>query len=213
MKNILMSFLFGFLVLATACTPATEGATEEATEEMADEATEATDAAEAKVVASTESYMTKVTEDGIASPRKEMSGTIGDAEVVVDYGSPSVKGRTVWGDLVKFGEVWRAGANAATNITFSEDVTIEGEALAAGTYALFLEPTAESVTVIFNKVTDQWGSGKYDKAEDALRVSVTPQAQDDNQEALEYMVAGDQVVLAWANWHVPFTVSAAASAE
>ena len=209
MKNLLMCFLFGFLVLASACNaPASEGeATEEVTEEMTEEAPEA------KVVASTESYTTKVTEDGIASPRKEMSGTIGDAEIVVDYGSPSVKGRTIWGDLVKFGEVWRAGANAATSITFSEDVTVEGEALPAGTYALFVEPTAKSATVIFNKVTDQWGAGKYDTAEDALRVSVTPQAQDGNQEALEFMVVGDQVVLAWANWHIPFTVSAAASAE
>lgn len=207
-----MSFLFGFLVLATACTPANnEGeATEENAEEMADEAT---DVAEAKVVASTESYTTKITEDGIASPRKEMSGTIGDTEVVIDYGSPSVKGRTIWGDLEKFGKVWRAGANSATIIEFTEDVTIEGEALAAGKYALFVIPNKDNAVVIFNTVTDQWGAGKYDESKDALRVTVAPQPQETNQEALEYMVVGDQVVLAWADWKIPFTVSAAASAE
>jgi hypothetical protein len=180
MKNILMSFLFGFLVLATACTPAnTEGeATDETMEEMADEATD--DAAEAKVVASTESYTTKITEDGIASPRKMMSGTIGDAEIMIDYGSPAVKGRTVWGDLEKFGTVWRAGANSATIIEFSGDVTIEGEALPAGKYALFVIPNADNAVVIFNKVTDQWGAGKYDEAEDALRVTVAPQPQETN---------------------------------
>ena len=214
MKNVLMSFLFGFLVLAVACTPAekTEDATEETTEETTEgEATSEEASPEAKVVASTESYTTTILEDGIASPRKELKGTIGDTEITINYGSPSVKGRTIWGDLVPFGKVWRTGANAATTIELSSDVTVEGEPLAAGKYALFTEPSEGSVVVIFNKVTDQWGAGKYDEGEDALRVSVTPEAQETSQEALEFMVDGDKVVLAWDNWKVPFAVAAAAA--
>ncbi|HKK77937.1 MAG TPA: DUF2911 domain-containing protein [Saprospiraceae bacterium] len=215
MKNVLMSFLFGLLVLATACTPAE---TNEAMDEVVDEATESVEAmseavsgdSDEQVVASTESYKTVITEGGIASPRKEMSGSIGDAEITLDYGSPSVKGRDIWGGLNPFGEVWRAGANAATTIAFSEDVTIEGEALPAGKYALFTIPNKDNVVVIFNSETDQWGAGNYDESKDVLRVTVTPSAVDENQEALEYMVDGDQVVLAWANWRIPFTVSTSA---
>lgn len=215
MKNVLMSFLFGLLILATACTP-TE--TEEAMDEVVDEASESVEAmsqavnsaADEQVVASTESYKTVITEGDIASPRKEMSGSVGDAEITIDYGSPSVKGREVWGELNPFGEVWRSGANAATTIEFSEAVTIEGEALPAGEYALFTIPNEDNVVVIFNSETDQWGAGNYDSSKDVLRVTVTPKAVKENQEALEYMVDGDQVVLAWADWRIPFTVSTAA---
>lgn len=214
MKSVLMSLLFGLFILATACGPAE---TEEAMDEVADEAmesveamSEAIDSDAEEVVASTESYKTVITEGGIASPRKEMSGAIGDAEITIDYGSPSVKGREIWGGLNPFGEVWRSGANAATTIEFSQDVIIEGEALPAGKYALFTIPNADNVVVIFNSETDQWGAGSYDESKDALRVTVSPKAVDGNQEALEYMIDGDQVVLAWANWQIPFTVSTAA---
>lgn len=214
MKNVLMSFLFGLLVLASACSPSE---TKEAMDEVVDEAAESVEAmseavsgkAEA-VVASNESYKTVITEGGIASPRKKMSGSIGNANITLDYGSPSVKGREIWGGLTPFGEVWRSGANAATTITFSKDVMVEGKALPAGTYALFTIPTKDKVTVIFNSVTDQWGAGNYDATKDVLRVSVSPKAVDKNQEALEYMIVGDQVVLAWANWQIPFTVTTAA---
>jgi hypothetical protein len=207
MKNLLMSFLFGFLVLATACTPSESNeATDEATEEVAEE--EGT-ADEQNVIASTESYTTVVTEDGIASPRKELTGAIGDAEITIDYGSPSVKGRTIFGDLIPFGKVWRSGANAATTIEFSADVTVEGEALPAGKYALFSIPNEDNVVVVFNSETDQWGAGNYDEAKDVLRVTVTP-TEDEHQEAMEFMIAGDQVVLAWSGWKIPFTVATSA---
>ena len=202
-----MSFLFGFLVLATACTPSESNeATDEATEEVAEE--EGT-ADEQNVIASTESYTTVVTEDGIASPRKELTGAIGDAEITIDYGSPSVKGRTIFGDLIPFGKVWRSGANAATTIEFSADVTVEGEALPAGKYALFSIPNEDNVVVVFNSETDQWGAGNYDEAKDVLRVTVTP-TEDEHQEAMEFMIAGDQVVLAWSGWKIPFTVATSA---
>ena len=209
MKNVLLGFLFGFLILASACAPAEQAAEEATAEATEEEAT--TEEAEPTVVASTESYTTVVLEDGIASPRKEMKGAIGDAEITVGYGSPSVKGREIWGGLNPFDKLWRTGANGATTIEFSQDVTIEGQPLAAGKYSVFSIPTAESVTIIFNTDTDQRGTSSYDEAKDALRVTVAPQPQEASQEAMEFMIEGDQVVLSWDTWKVPFTVAAAST--
>ena len=102
--------------------------------------------------------------------------TVGVTDVVITYGRPSVRGRTIYGDLVPYGEVWRAGANEATTITFEDDVMIEGEALSAGTYALFTIPTEDTWTVIFNENAEQWGAYGYDETQDALRVTVDPEA-------------------------------------
>ena len=205
MKYGIMSLLFGLLAFTFSCTSASE---EPAADEATEVATEGTD--EAQVVASTDAYTTVITEDGIASPRKQMTGTIDGVELSIDYGSPAVKGREIWGGLNAFGQIWRAGANAATTITFAEDVLVEGEALAAGKYALFIIPDATATVVVFNTVTDQWGAGSYDEATDALRVSVAPEVVEANQESLEYMVVDNQVVLAWADWQIPFAVSAVA---
>jgi hypothetical protein len=76
--------------------------------------------------------------------------------------------------LEKYGKVWRAGANEATVFTTSKDITVEGKKLPAGTYGFFAIPTETNWTVIFNKVAKQWGAYKYDQAQDALRVTVTP---------------------------------------
>lgn len=213
-RNALQFFLFVALMgLTFACNTATEdqGSEDaEATEEMADDmAEEDAAAAEPTEIVSTESYTTMMLKDGIASPRKEMTGTVGDAEVVVNYGSPSVKGRTIWGDLVPYGELWRTGANEATTITFSQDVMIEGEQLAAGTYGLFTIPGEEEWTVIFSDVTESWGSGEYDEAKDALRVMATPEMVDEASETMEFMVDGNNLVLRWDNAAVPVEITTA----
>lgn len=212
-RNALQFFLFVALMGFTlACNTATEdqGSEEaEATEEMADDMAEEEATAEPTEIVSTESYTTMMLKDGIASPRKEMTGTIGDAEVVVNYGSPSVKGRTIWGDLVPYDELWRTGANEATTITFSQDVMIEGEQLAAGTYGLFTIPGEEEWTVIFSNVTESWGSGEYDEAEDALRVMATPEMVDEASETMEFMVDGNNLVLRWDKVAVPVEITTA----
>ena len=77
---------------------------------------------------------------------------------MVTYGRPSMRGRTIFGDLVSYDALWRTGANEATTITFSDDVMIEGQPLEAGTYSLFTIPGTEAWTVVFNKVAEQWGS-------------------------------------------------------
>jgi len=109
------------------------------------------------------------------SPKASISQTIGLTDVVISYSSPGVKGRKIWGGLVPYDKVWRAGANEATKITFSTDVWIEGKKLSAGSYGFFVIPKEKEWTIIFNKVADQWGAFEYNESQDALRLTVNPQ--------------------------------------
>lgn len=143
-----------------------------------------------------------------ASKNGMASGTIDGVEVELTYGRPNVKEREVWGGLVPFDRVWRTGADEATTITFGGDVEVEGESLPAGTYSLFTIPGEEEWTVIFNNVAEQWGAYDYDEAEDALRVTVTPE-EHDMVETLSFEVADGAVVLAWDELAVPMAVAAA----
>jgi hypothetical protein len=108
------------------------------------------------------------------SPSTTITQTVGTTDVTVKYSRPGVKGRAVWGSLVPYGQVWRTGANEATTISFSDDVTIEGQKLAKGMYSLHTIPGPAEWTVIFNSVADQWGSYSYDATKDTLRVNVKP---------------------------------------
>jgi len=102
--------------------------------------------------------------------------TIGLTTITVSYHTPGVKGRQIWGNLVPYGQVWRCGANEATLISFTDDVKINGEPLAAGTYSLFTLPeNADKWFVIFNRDTILWGSEGYDAGKDALRVPMQSQ--------------------------------------
>lgn len=122
------------------------------------------------------------------SPRQKATGEIDGVSITVDYGSPYVKGRTIWGGLEKYGEVWRAGANEATSVEFSKDVAINGKELAAGKYAIFIIPNEkEEWVVIFNKGWDAWGT-EYSEDKDVLRISVKPEWSDEVTESLTYSV-------------------------
>lgn len=110
------------------------------------------------------------------SPHATVSQTVGVTEIAVDYSSPGVKDRKIFGELVPFGELWRTGANAATKLTVSRDVMIAGNAVPAGTYAIFTIPTASTWTVILNKNPNQGGTGDYDQKLDLFRTEVTPTA-------------------------------------
>lgn len=111
------------------------------------------------------------------SPAASVKQTVGLTEITVDYSSPAVKGRKIWGDLVPYEKPWRAGANAATKITFSRDVTFGGKNVAAGTYALVAHPTAKAWTVALSKDLTLWQGGKaYDAKDDVVRVSATTTA-------------------------------------
>ncbi|HEY0370588.1 MAG TPA: DUF2911 domain-containing protein [Thermoanaerobaculia bacterium] len=145
-----------------------------------------------------------------ASPDATVSQVVGLTELTVAYHRPAVNGRVVWGTLVPYGQVWRAGANQNTTVSFSTPVTVNGTALAAGTYGLHMIPTAGDWTVIFSKETGAWGSFSYDEKEDAVRVTAKPEAAP-YQERLGYTFdepTADSVVLAlrWEKLRVPLAL-------
>lgn len=121
------------------------------------------------------------------SPFATATQALGLSTVKVDYYRPAVKGRKVWGELVPFGQPWRAGANDATVITFSDPVKVNGKDLAAGSYAFFAIPGPEVWTLVFNTQAKQWGAYNYKADQDALRVEVKPTAIS-HQEWLAYAV-------------------------
>jgi hypothetical protein len=125
--------------------------------------------------------------DARVSPAASVNQTIGVTDVTVEYSRPGAKGREIWGKLVPFNEVWRAGANEATRVTFADDVLINGNKLAAGTYGFFIQPSEKEWTIIFNGEPKQWGAFKYNKEKDILRVSAIPEMIP-SQEWLEYNV-------------------------
>jgi hypothetical protein len=110
------------------------------------------------------------------SPNAKLTQMVGTTELSLTYSRPGVKARPIWGALVPWNEPWRTGANEATQFTCADEITVEGQKLPAGTYALVTIPTAESWTVIFSKQKDMWGSTGYDAKNDALRVTVKPVA-------------------------------------
>lgn len=144
------------------------------------------------------------------SQHQVVTQTVGLTDITVDYSRPVAKGRTIFGGLVPYDAVWRTGANEATQISFSDDVTINGQPLAKGAYSLHTIPGKESWTLIFNKVAKQWGSFTYDAAQDALRVTVKPQ----KAPFAEVFTIGfpdvtsdtATVALHWAELTVPFTL-------
>ena len=107
------------------------------------------------------------------SPKGSVSQTVGLTEITIAYSSPGVRGRKIWGEVVPFDQVWRAGANECTKATFSTPVSIEGKPLAAGSYCVFLLPAKSGWTFIFSKNTEQAGSADYKQSQDALRVAAT----------------------------------------
>jgi len=119
------------------------------------------------------------------SQHAALTQRIGITDVTVSYHRPLVKGRPIWGKLVPYGQVWRAGANENTTIAFSDSVSIEGQSLPRGTYGLHMIPGENEWTIIFSKNSTSWGSFTYNQAEDALRVKVKPQPGE-MREALSY---------------------------
>jgi predicted negative regulator of RcsB-dependent stress response len=146
------------------------------------------------------------------SQAAEVKQRIALTDIAVKYHRPLVNGRKIWGGLVPYGKVWRAGANENTTIEFSDPVSVEGKPLDKGTYGLHMIPNPDSWTVIFSKTNTGWGSYSYDQKEDALRVDVKPRPLAENKEALEFdfedlRPTSTAVTLKWEKLGVPFTVS------
>src|SRR5438067_13774930 len=110
-----------------------------------------------------------------ASQHALVTQRVGITDITINYSRPLVNKRQIWGKLVPYGQVWRAGANENTTIEFTDPVTVEGKQLARGIYGLHMIPGESEWTLIFSKAATAWGSFSYKQQEDALRVSVRPQ--------------------------------------
>lgn len=142
-----------------------------------------------------------------ASPADSVSGVINNAHIHIRYSSPSVKGRTIWGDLEPFGNIWRAGANQATTFETDKDIMVEGERLPAGKYAFFLIPEENDEWIaIFNTNFSQWGAFNYDESKDQLRVKVKTKTNEKSQERLSYKINADNIELQWDKVSVPISI-------
>lgn len=144
------------------------------------------------------------------SPKASVSQTIAFTQIDINYFRPLVKDREIWGKLVPYGTIWRAGANNNTTISFSTAVMVNGNELAAGTYGLHTIPGEKEWTVIFSNNNHLWGSFRYDESEDALRITVAPQSGP-HQEALQFSFAevsqnSATVELAWEKVRVPVKI-------
>ncbi len=141
---------------------------------------------------------------------------VGPAKISVAYSRPLVGGRKIWGELVKYDAVWRAGANENTTIEFSDPVAVEGKPLPQGTYGLHMIPGKDTWTVIFSRNSTSWGSFSYDQAEDALRVTVSPRTGEFH-EALGYEFENlhpdsADLTLKWEKLAVPVKIGVDAKA-
>jgi hypothetical protein len=144
------------------------------------------------------------------SPAASVSQTIGLTEMTVSYHRPAVNGRKVWGGLVPYDQVWRAGADENTTVSFSTPVTVKGTKLDAGTYGLHMIPATGNWTVIFSRESGAWGSFSYDQKEDAARVTAKPETAE-FQERLGFSFdepTRDSVILAmrWERVRLPIEI-------
>ena len=142
------------------------------------------------------------------SPLRTLEGNIGAAKLMVQFGAPSIKGRVVWGDLVPYNEVWRTGANEATYVDFSADVTVEGKSLKAGRYSVFTIPKASGAwTVIFNSEWNlEHGHFQYKEENDVLRVESTPEWVEESQEQLTIAIESPGIVVRWEKLKLPISI-------
>lgn len=146
------------------------------------------------------------------SPPGTATGKVKGATITINYSSPAVKGRQIWGSLVPYEKVWRAGANEATIFETDKAIKVEGKSLAAGKYSLYAIPGEKQWTFIFNSETGQWGikqNGEttQDPAKDVLRVTVKPVKSAGFNERLSYAVDKKGFALLWENLKVPVSIN------
>jgi hypothetical protein len=145
------------------------------------------------------------------SPPATATGKAGGATITINYSSPAVKGRQIWGSLVPYDQVWRAGANEATIFETDKDIKVEGKTLKAGKYSLYVIPAQNEWTYIFNSQTGQWGvkmdgSTTEDPAKDVLRVKAKPKKSKSMNERLGYVIDKEGFALVWENLEVPVSI-------
>ena len=141
--------------------------------------------------------------------RKSPHDTVSSKQVSVTYGRPYKKGRVIFGDLEKYGKVWRVGADEATQITFNQDTKFGGQAVPKGTYALFAIPEEKEWTIILNSQLGQWGAYSYDKNKDkdVLKIKVPVKKLSDPVEQLTIKPEASALVISWDQTQVSVPLS------
>src|ERR1700731_940681 len=147
-----------------------------------------------------------------ASQAAQVKQRVGVTDITITYHRPLVNDRKIWGGLVPFGQVWRAGANENTTIEFSTPVSVEGKPLPPGKYGLHMIPNPDTWKIIFSKMAVAWGSYTYKQTEEALGVDGKPRPSNEMEEALEYVFEdlkpdSVSVTMKWEKLAVPFGVS------
>jgi Protein of unknown function (DUF2911) len=146
------------------------------------------------------------------SPSATVIQSIGLATATIEYSRPSLKGRKMMGStLVPFGQVWRTGANKIPNLILTQDVTIEGQKVPAGTYGIFTIPTATDWTIILSKKPDQWGSYEYKEADDLVRFKVKSEKLAAKEEHFtmaftDFTPKSAKIAIRWENSQVKFNI-------
>ncbi|MCH7525082.1 MAG: DUF2911 domain-containing protein [Bacteroidetes bacterium] len=143
------------------------------------------------------------------SPHTSAMSMIGDAHIHIDYSSPGVRDRIIFGGLVGYDSIWQAGAHMATWIETNKDLIIDGKTLPAGKYGFFTIPSKDEWILIFNKNWEQHGKDEYDEKDDVIRFKVSPKWSETIQEHLEYKITKTDetkgtVSLSWENVTISF---------
>ncbi|UXP31626.1 DUF2911 domain-containing protein [Reichenbachiella agarivorans] len=143
------------------------------------------------------------------SPPARTSQVINSAKVYITYSQPGVKDREIWGDLVKYDKIWRTGANEATVFSTDQIITIEGQTINPGNYALYTIPSENEWEVILNKKYDVWGAYDYDESLDVLRFKVYPTKREELQERMNFNIAPNGLVtFSWEYLQFQFQLTA-----
>jgi len=146
------------------------------------------------------------------SLKAKAMGTIGNTAIAINYYSPAVRGRIIWGGLIPFDNVWVTGAHRATRMDFNQKVEIGGVTIAPGKYALFTIPGKEEWTNIINKNWDQHLTDQYDQKLDIVRLKAKPETEDVHQERLRYVIKQEdankgEIVMYWEKEEISFNIN------
>ncbi|AXT62413.1 DUF2911 domain-containing protein [Aquimarina sp. AD10] len=145
----------------------------------------------------------------VLSPHTSAMAMVGDAHIHVDYSSPGVRGRIIFGGLLAYDQVWQSGAHMATWIETNKNLQIKGKTLPAGKYGFFTIPSKDEWTVIFNSNWEQHGKDEYDEKDDVIRFKVKPNFSEEIKEHLEYKVSKvddveGKISLSWEKVSIDF---------
>ncbi len=139
-------------------------------------------------------------------------GKIGSVNLIINYHSPGVRGRTIWGGLVTYNDVWVTGAHSATSLEIDKEIIVAGTVIPQGKYAIFTIPGKEEWTIIINKNWNQHLADDYLQKEDIVRIKVKPERLNQNLERLQYFIEDEKnnkgkITIAWELLRIEFEIT------